>query len=94
MNNPSFFICATFLYLSVLNIVSFCLFALDKYKSKRNKWRIRESTLMMSGILGGSFGGMLAMRIFHHKTKHLKFTVSFPVIFILQCIFLICLYKK
>ena len=39
-------------YLLIINIISFCLMYIDKQKAKKNKWRIKEDTLIMSAILG------------------------------------------
>lgn len=61
------------LYYTVVNVLSFILFFVDKRKAVRNKYRIPESTLLMSEIIGGCFGGYLSMHIFHHKTKKFKF---------------------
>ena len=43
-------------------------------------------------ILGGSLGEILGIYTFRHKTKHLKFTLGFPLILIIQL--LIFLYLK
>lgn len=67
-------------YLLAVNIASFLLFGTDKYKAIHNKWRIRESTLMLFAILGGSPGCLAGMYTFHHKTKHRLFTIGIPVI--------------
>lgn len=73
-------------YLLAINIVAFITFGVDKYKAKNNKWRIPEATLITLCLLGGSFGGYLGMRMFHHKTKHPKFYIGVPVIIIIQTI--------
>nr|WP_317357176.1 DUF1294 domain-containing protein [uncultured Tyzzerella sp.] len=49
------------------------LIFIDKQKAIKHKWRIKESTLFTWFILGGFIGGFLSMKIFHHKTKKLKF---------------------
>ena len=71
-------------YLFAINIVSFFLYGIDKYKAKKNKWRISEATLLMIAVIGGSIGAWVGMRIWHHKTMHKKFKYSIPVIIILQ----------
>lgn len=68
------------IYLILINAVSFLLMLIDKVKARKNKWRIRESTLMLTAALGGSVGGLLGMYTFRHKTKHPKFTVGIPAI--------------
>ena len=60
------------------------LMLLDKWKAKKNLWRIPEATLFMVAILGGSIGSLLGMYAVRHKTKHLTFTVGMPLILALQ----------
>ena len=57
-------------YLLLLNVITFIIYGVDKYKAKRNKWRIPETTLLMLAAVGGSIGAWMAMRVFHHKTLH------------------------
>lgn len=76
------------LYICLLNLFSFVLMGVDKYKAKRNHWRISEQTLMLCALFGGSFGVLFGMTIFHHKTKKKKFVVGVPIILLLQCILL------
>jgi uncharacterized membrane protein YsdA (DUF1294 family) len=75
-----------YIWLAVINITAFVMAGVDKHKAKAHKWRIRESTLIASAILGGSVGLLLGMAVFHHKTKHPKFTVGVPVILMIQVI--------
>lgn len=72
------------LYLLLINAIAFVLMLVDKYKAKKNLWRITEATLMMSAALGGSIGALAGMYTFRHKTKHLKFTLGVPAILIAQ----------
>ena len=67
------------LYLLIINAVGFLLMLADKFKAKRNLWRIPEATLMSVAAIGGSIGSLLGMYTFRHKTKHLKFTIGIPV---------------
>ena len=71
-------------YLFAINIVSFFLYGIDKYKAKKNKWRISEATLLMIAVIGGSIGAWVGMRIWHHKTMHKKFKYGIPIIIIMQ----------
>ena len=72
------------LYLIAINVVTFLVYGLDKWKAKRDAWRISESTLLLLAAAGGSVGALLGMQIFRHKTKHAKFTVGVPVILLVQ----------
>lgn len=74
------------LYLVIINVITFVIFGVDKYKAIRQEWRIRESTLLGLALIGGSIGGWLAMYIFHHKTKKVKFFVGIPVILAIQIV--------
>ena len=73
-------------YFILVNIGNFVLFAIDKHLSVKNKERIPESTLILLSAMGGALGGLCAMYIFRHKTKHAKFYISLPLFLILHII--------
>ena len=73
-------------YLLIINAAGFLLMLVDKWKAKKNRWRIRESTLLIVAALGGSIGSLAGMYLFRHKTQHLKFTLGIPLILAAQCI--------
>ena len=57
-------------WLAAVNIAAFFLMWLDKRRAKRRgARRIRERTLFLSALLGGSAGAAAGMWIFRHKTK-------------------------
>ena len=56
----------------------------SKWKAKKSKWRIRETSLLGLAVLGGSIGAWLGMKIWHHKTLHKKFKYGVPAIIIVQ----------
>ena len=35
------------IYLLVINVVTFIVYGIDKYKAKHDKWRIPEATLLL-----------------------------------------------
>lgn len=72
------------IYLCIINALGFMLMLLDKFKAKKNLWRIPEATLFAVAVLGGSLGCLFGMYTVRHKTKHLKFTVGMPLIFAVQ----------
>ncbi|MBB6630395.1 DUF1294 domain-containing protein [Clostridium algidicarnis] len=80
------------LYFILLNILGFLSMYIDKSRSKKSQWRIRESTLIIIAILGGSIGSYLGMKKFRHKTKHSKFKYGIPFIIFIQII-IIFFYK-
>lgn len=72
------------LYLAGINLAGFLSMKIDKERAVQKKWRIRERTLFLIALAGGSIGSMLGMRCFRHKTKHWYFVIGMPVILILQ----------
>ncbi|MCF0133575.1 MAG: DUF1294 domain-containing protein [Blautia sp.] len=88
--NPVFFLP---LYFSVLNIFTFLLFGSDKKRARAGKWRISEATLLLFVFLGGSIGGLIGMKHFHHKTKKWKFLVAVPAALILHAVLLLFFLK-
>ena len=79
-------------YLLAINILSFFLYGIDKYKAKKGRWRISEATLLMMAVIGGSIGAWIGMRLWHHKTMHKKFKYGIPVIIILQVALMVYLH--
>lgn len=71
-------------YLITVNAAAFILMIVDKYKAKKNLWRIPEATLMGVAAIGGSLGALAGMYLVRHKTRHKKFTVGIPLILIAQ----------
>ena len=71
-------------YLLAVNIATFLLYGIDKYKAKKNQWRISEATLLTMAAIGGSIGAWAGMRLWHHKTMHKKFKYGIPLIIIMQ----------
>ncbi len=71
-------------YLVLVNAAGLLFMFVDKQKAQRGQWRIPEATLMLTAAIGGSVGSLLGMYLFHHKTRHSKFTVGIPLILVLQ----------
>ncbi|MDO4811665.1 MAG: DUF1294 domain-containing protein [Eubacteriales bacterium] len=72
------------IYLILINLITFLTFGADKRRAKRDQWRIRERTLFLLAVIGGSVGALLGMYVFHHKTRHWYFCVGMPAILLLQ----------
>ena len=71
-------------YLIVINIVTFLVYGIDKWKAKQGSWRISEASLLILAVIGGSIGALLGMRVWHHKTMHKKFKYGLPLILLVQ----------
>lgn len=74
------------IYLLIINAAGFLLMLVDKFKAKKNLWRIPEATLIGVAAAGGSVGALLGMYAVRHKTKHLKFTLGIPLILAVQVV--------
>lgn len=81
-----------FIYLAVINVAAFLFMMFDKIRAKKETWRIRERTLFLLAILGGSIGSLAGMYLFRHKTKHWYFVVGMPLILIAQIALVIWFY--
>ncbi|MGM9562745.1 MAG: DUF1294 domain-containing protein [Faecousia sp.] len=81
------------IYLLTVNAAAFLMMLLDKRFAVHGQWRIPEKTLFLLAVLGGSLGGCLAMRLFHHKTRHRSFAVGFPLLLVVQAVALILLIR-
>lgn len=82
------------IYFIIINLVGYFIMAVDKRKSIKDKWRIKERTLFAISLVGGALGMMLGMRSFHHKTKKTMFKIGIPILTILNlAIYIYLLYK-
>lgn len=72
------------LYLLCANLFAFFLYGVDKRRARKDAWRIRERTLLLAALLGGSVGALIGMRVFHHKTRKWYFRWGVPAILALH----------
>ena len=73
-------------YLISINVLTFFVYGIDKLKAKRAKRRIREASLLLLAVLGGSIGAWLGMKVWHHKTQHKKFKYGLPIILLVHLV--------
>jgi len=73
-------------YLIIANIITFVLFALDKWRAIRSQWRISENTLLVAAFAGGSIGAKAGQHLLRHKTSKRSFAVQLNVIIFAQII--------
>ena len=69
---------------AVWNVMVFTLYGVDKWKAKRQKWRISEMTLLGMAFVFGAAGAFAGMLWFHHKTRKWKFRILVPLFLLLQ----------
>lgn len=79
-------IVAIILYVLIMNIITFFIFGMDKRRARAKAERVSEKTLFRLCLAGGALGGMLGMKVYHHKTLHNKFKYGVPVIFFVELI--------
>lgn len=81
-------------YLAAINVVTFALFCLDKARAVRGAWRIPEKVLLGCSAIGGAAGGLLGMRIAHHKTRKPLFYLGVPAMLVVQAALLAWLMQE
>ena len=74
--------------IALMNIAAFVLMGHDKRCARQGKWRVPEKTLFLVTACFGGLGGVLGMKVFHHKTQHWYLRVFFPVMLGMQVVLL------
>jgi len=82
------------IYIIAINIIGFILMGVDKRRARKRVWRVPEKNLWIIALLGGSFGSLLGMRYFRHKTKHKMFTIGMPLLIIVHTVLIFWVYLK
>lgn len=80
-----------YIYILGMSIISFILMGIDKKRAIKHKWRIKESTLLFFALIGGAIGTLISMKVFHHKTKNIKFKIGVPIICMINILLAIIL---
>ena len=78
------------IYLLIINVISYTAMGMDKYRAVKQQWRIPEKTLLLCTWLLGGVGALIGMRVFHHKTKHRLFTISAPIAAAISIVAALC----
>jgi len=71
------------------SLVSFLLYTFDKLQAIRtakNISRVSEVKLLLSTLIGGTVGSIIAMLLFRHKIKKISFIIKFSIVIIVQAI--------
>ncbi len=71
-------------WLIAVNLVTFVLFGADKLAAIVKIRRVRETTLHLFALLGGSPAALAAQSVFHHKVSKRKFVLAYWGIVLLQ----------
>lgn len=68
----------------LLNAFVFLVYAHDKWKARRGRWRTSEAFLLGLAALGGGAGAALAVYLVRHKRRKPLFAVGVPLLLVLQ----------
>ncbi len=71
-------------FVILVNAIAIILMKKDKQYAQNGERRIRETTLLLVALMGGSLGMYYAMFKYKHKTLHKKFSIGVPVIIVIQ----------
>ena len=71
-------------YIVIVNIMAFSLFGIDKSAAIQQKQRIPNRVLLLTAVFGGSLGSLVGMYTFRHKTKKWYYTITVPVLLVIQ----------
>ena len=80
------------IYLGLISMVAAVLTVHDKRAARRGARRIKERTLLLVALLGGSVVMLAIMWLIRHKTRHRKFMLGIPAIILLQIAAVAALY--
>lgn len=83
-------------YLAVVAVMSaftFCLYYADKRRAIKNRRRIPEKVLLLCSVFFGALGGLGAMAVCRHKTKHFYFVVINVVALFVHALIFVLLLK-
>lgn len=72
------------LWLCIMSLLAFVLFAQDKFRARHGRWRVPEASLWAVAVLGGGVGAFLGMWLLRHKTKKGFFHIGLPLLAVLQ----------
>lgn len=81
------------IYICIISLISIIVTVCDKHFAIHRKWRVRESTLLILSALGESVAMYITMQLIRHKTRHIKFMLGIPIIFIIQLIILFFVWR-
>ena len=74
----------SFIYLALINIISFLFYFKDKKAAEKGENRVKIVTLLGLSFVGGSIGALLGMYGLRHKTNKSYFTIGIPLMIIMQ----------
>lgn len=65
------------LFYGACSLVCAAAYAQDKWAAQSGRWRVRESSLLLLGLVGGWPGAIVAQQLLCHKTRKRPFQLAF-----------------
>lgn len=71
-------------WIGVVSLVAFALAVWDKARARRGGARVPERVLLLTALVGGTPGLVLAMLVVRHKTRKASFLARLGLVMLLQ----------
>ena len=91
VSRPTSFALWLVMWVAALSLVTFGIYGYDKAEAQGGGPRVPEAVLHLLGLLGGTPGAFIAMRMFHHKTSKQSFQTVFWLTVAVQLVVLVIL---
>jgi len=76
-------------YITAVSLLAAILTIRDKGAARKNGWRVKERTLLVVSVIGGSAAMLITMLAVRHKTRRAKFMVGIPLIILIQVVIIV-----
>ena len=86
--------CVICVYVLLAGIATLLVYGLDKRNAILHRYRVPERLLLGMSFVGGSFGAVTAMYLFHHKTRKPVFYITVPLMVLMHIALLIYAFNK
>ncbi|WP_073154227.1 DUF1294 domain-containing protein [Seinonella peptonophila] len=64
------------IYYIVMSLLGFSLIILDKRQAEKESWRISESALLITSLLGGGIGTIIGIALTRHRIQQIHFVIK------------------
>ncbi len=69
---------------AVLSLWAFLAYGFDKRRARNGGRRISEKSLQLLALLGGWPGALAGQQVFRHKTRKIRFQITFWAVVVLH----------
>lgn len=77
----------------VASAVSLIIYEVDKSAARNGDWRVRESLLLLIGLVGGWPGALVAQKLLRHKSSKPSFQAAFWFTVVVNCAVLVVMLR-